>query len=442
MPADRLPQVPNIVRHLREHDCLPFPAGPLVPRECTQDPAPAHRSTGQAANLAAALLAHEITSKEGAANPKTRLTTLMSHSAIAWATRHSDLQDPSIATGQPHPAKAMLQALYELRANPAHRHLRHDVEVEFFKRFQLRLRLRPPPKNKPNAEPKDALVNVAYTAPAYRCTCFDPDAGQPLPKPQPPSLGYEAVAQLLDHPGAEWWLLARVFLVLLHSHLGWITPGRGNATKQESQALHRPAAQLLTRRAMALAGGSGPDDGPVAAGVAAGLAWPFPQSARSLRKQLPAPVADTLPDEPEAVLSKALGLQPEGTGWHGFAVTHLPAVARLARDVAADLTTPALAPHSGQLRRDHDYMAERHTTRHKQLTRWAREVSASKGTSTPTQHLGTILRASFVRSALLPRIALMQSYSGWMGKGGGLLFITTQTPVQKTVQAHTHAGTA
>ena len=430
MPPTRLPQVQDIVKHLRGHGCLPFPAGPLVPREVegAHAPAPGQRSAGHAADVAAAFLAREITRKDDATNPKSRLTGLMAHAAIAWATRHPGLQDPEIARAKPHPANAMLQALHALRAteDPAHR--RGDVEQAFLARFQLRLR---PPKA--DRAPKDALTNVAFTAPAYRCACLDAPVAAEV-SPLVPTQGHEAVSKLLDHPGAEWWLLARVFLTLLHTHLGWLPAAQGNATREEAQALHEPAAHLLTWRAIAPAGGSGPDDGPVAAGIAAGLGWAVPSNAKGLLKRLPAPVADMVPDDPKAVLAAALGLQPPGTGWHGFAASTLPAVARLARDIAADLTTPAMAMHCGLKGTSYAYLAEHYAARHKQFAKWARDAAAAPAAALG-KHLGMTLRASFARDALLPRMPLLQSYCRWMEEDGGLQFITTPQPARAPTAA-------
>jgi hypothetical protein len=420
MTAEQAPDQEAIAQRMSKHDDLPFPAGSLVPRPCNGQPGPRWRTATKSAAFARKILMDVWQSREDADTVVNSFTTLLAHSAIGWATRHEDLLNPHVQVGGErvavHPAGTVLKALLRL-AGCAYTDGRADeVETEWVRRMQDRLRA---------ARLKnDAVGNIAYAAPAYRCVCGG-EPGEDQTSTRPPDVltdGREAVAKLLEHPGSEWWLLARIFRKLLYGHLGVLPDANRMGNVIEDLPYERAAAATLVARLSAGEAGMSAPDAEVAGGLVAGLSWPIPDNLTRILKGLPDPVADLVPDAEDVVLAGALGLQGPESQWGAFSGTVLPAVQRLARDVAADLSNPALAPRVGLRGSDFVSLKERYERQKKQLGRHSRQLQGSPSIDSASRLLLLALRVSHLRDALLMRMSTLYSYTRWMDEGRGLEF--------------------
>ncbi|MBQ0942224.1 hypothetical protein KAK07_02625 [Ideonella sp. 4Y16] len=448
MPLEENEQVhiAAIREHWLGHRCMPFPADGLVPREYTRPLPGTELSSGAqavaAADFAAALIAGEVQRLEAAKNPKSPFTTLLAHAATAFATRHEALLSPVSIKSRYHPGVTVCGALRQLsllRDGPstaidlARQHWR-SVDGVFVPKLlaQAGERKVSGPRNQDGVRKTydyaDDPTQLPYAwrpeAPLdYRCTCqdcSDPAAPTQRPavpdRPKPRSKSHlqtlRELRELLVHPGAEWWLLSRLFLAALHGHLGWM-PARTASAGQV--VLDRRIEKLLRRRRDQP---QADHDTGLAVGLVEGLRWQAPTGQHWHHATL----TDLAPQDPAAMgpaVMKFLSKQALDTD---FFQTQWPLVMALAREIASDLTSPALAPASGA-RAATDWQAlQMHmdNTRRTVIYHLAyREggpsaVPAGKGRHPPC----TVINADFIRDKLLPRLSTIASYHGWMHERG------------------------
>ena len=430
--------------HWLGHSCLPFPAGGLVPRERTRpalgkEAALAARAQAIAsADFAAALLAHEASAVQGLDNPKTPVTGLVAHAAIAWASRHTAWVNPAVsaphsrgkahATGH-HPGALVLGAMAILSDNTQAADHWADASDRFLPNFGTRVK-----KDGGNRILNDALAAVPYASQAeppchdYRCECeavtTPPKRGRaPVPRKDE---DLQPIKALLAHPGAEWWLLGRLFLALLHGHLGWL-PGHAQPTAAQD-SLHRGAARLLRLR---LHRPQDELDAGLAMGLAQGLVWMPPKEAVPLMAALPALLVDSVPDEPERVLNHALRYLCRQALGTEFFESLLPGVLRLARDLACDLSSPALVLQSGVSREACELIAKQMADKQRKLKEYLNPSAAAlehgKGKYPPC----AIPNARFMKSKLFNRMRTIASYQRWMGQRGHDAVTLVLTPTAR-----------
>lgn len=365
---------------------------------------------------------------------KSPISTLIAQASIAWATRHADLLKPDVAVGMSHPAETMLRALLQLQSPILAMGNRKDI----FDAWERRL-------NQRTSRVRVAAFNfgdVPFTARHYACTCQPPSSNHPALSEAAPveatlqsAGGTAGLATLLtQQPGSEWWLMSQLLMKLVHGHLGWLPPSR--MTSEYADAiLDRVASRLKQRFAGLASVPNGADEAPVAGGLLAGLSWQ-PNGTTTVRSlQLP-DCFDPQPDNEDRILGCAERAFAE-TPAREFADEHLPVVARLARDVAADLSTPRLSLQAVQqqfayMARDEAgallvqkakeqfaYMASTYEHEHKRLRTWARSASSGKQAKAPPKAVQSRnIHPRFFLDELTPRAALLQSYSYWMADRG------------------------
>lgn len=420
----------SIRDHWLSHRCLPFPAGSLVPREHTQ-PGPGaqavvHGEAVAAADFAAQVLVADCEAVRDNKNPRTLLTTLVAQSAVAFATRHADLLSPeaSKAAGRGdkrsdgyHPGAFVLASMWAVsaagqpdarsHAGPRWRANAHwdSATADVLPRLELRLLDRNLPGDKPERLP---YAHQKAPGQGYGCTCQADHAPERMNVPRLPRKPQELapVHEVLKHPGAEWWLLGRFFLAVVHAHIGWL-PYLSDKTPAQV-ALQRGVLRLLLRR-QAL---PQPDEHTgVAVGLAHGLQWQPGGDGRAAVAQLPAVLTSLMPHEPQELArhalrylgSKALGID--------FFEAQLPAAMALARDLAADFTSPALAQVSAD-------DAATWGRLNKQLaevdTHWLNNVIGRSA----ARHPDAPLNARFARDLLMPRRKSFLNLCSWMHTRG------------------------
>jgi hypothetical protein len=405
MPDKLPPEQVALYRHLADNGCVPFPAGPLVPREHTLGTPPAWRATGAAADLACEILAQDLADTLMKDNAKSSLSRLLSHPAVGWASHH-----PALVAGlEEHPATAVMRAIYDLRQTAAARHGREVVLSRWRQNFVT--------SSRKDRLDHDGLHAVAYAAPAYRCSC-EATHTEPVPLAIDASRDPDpALVHLLEHPGSEWWLMGRLFLKLLHGHLAWVPATK--VGQGEAAALRDRMHQCLLARARA-PGGSAQElaDGQAAPGLSAGLDWSLPRKLKV--SSLPSALVDCVPHYEAEVLASAVDALAGGEVRRArFFEVAIAAVARLARDVAADLTAPQQMLRSGLSGTHYAYLAYAYESRHKGMRRLAAAL-AGRGADQASRKTAVDVRLDphFVSQALQPRMALLKAYTTWMSVRG------------------------
>ena len=420
----------SISDHWLGHRCLPFPAGSLVPREHTQ-PGPGAQAVVRdeavaAADFAARVLAADCEAVRDKQNPRTLLTTLVAQSAIAFATRHAGLLSPEAAKAAGrgskriegyHPGAFVLAAMRAVsaagqpdprsHAGPRWRADAHwdSATTDVLPRLELRLQDRNLSGDKPGRLPYARQVPSGH---GYGCTCQADHAPERMNVPRLPRKPQELapVHEVLKHPGAEWWLLGRFFLAVVHAHIGWLPNLSDKAPAQV--ALQRGVLRLLLRRQ---ASPQRDEHTGLAFGLAHGLQWQPGGDGRAALAQLPAVLTSLMPHEPQQLArhalrylgSKALGID--------FFEAQMPAAMALARDLAADLTSPALALVSADDAASWGQLNKQLAEVDKHWLDNAIKRSAARQPDAP-------LNAQFTRDRLLPRRKSFLNLCSWMHSRG------------------------
>lgn len=232
------------------HDCLPFPAGPIVPRYWTEEqPALGPITTGQRCELAVTLLAHDYLAVNERADVVTRrvhgglieargtpmqsaLTKLSRLAFREWYDRH-----PAVTTEQDG-AGALNCMLYTIGSIASAGEPGYIDEVLKYRdkfsraiRHERRKLLDRSPLDRP------AFGSRSVWSECHECRCPDFDSPERHPR----------VESLLRQRDGQWRLLSGLFLNQLHSLLVWHgdTYGARGSDKGERSTLHAAVLRML-----------------------------------------------------------------------------------------------------------------------------------------------------------------------------------------------------
>lgn len=395
----------ELLKHLQAHQCLPFPAGPVIPRRDTQPSSSTRIEPGnhRRARAGLALIVAEMQRKADEAasakvarqrpNPKSPLTRLLEQSLLEWASRHtgSSLLDPQEQESTAGLLLAALHRLADLRGAPKAEGIDLSAASDGINELIARM------SHMRRRGDQSLLDSLPYRAPLYGCTCQQ--AQQPS-VPEPSAHGF--VENVLCRPEGEYLLLGLFFLKQLHSHLAWAPsrqwhPDSANlyfavlkVLRAQAQANHATACSAT---ATALLRGL-PRLHPYFTNTAAGAHLP------NLR---PACFWPELLDEHDAALDEARSVL---AGYGDLADMARDADA-LAREVAAQFTDPILSKRIGLNRSALTYIASalvKHGRHLKQIVKGGVSNVGPAGWIDP----------DFARDHLLHRRTRLISYSSWM----------------------------
>lgn len=335
----------KLTAHLQACHCLPFPAGPVVPRYDTGKQSlwlPALTPAQRAAAAVQWLYAHySSTDDQSSASVLTRQIRL---AAQEWASRHDWF---ALKT----PLLALCSSLGHVSLSDQHLDLVLDKLKGSEKDFKK-------PGRQPSKQPPDPKP---YDARAYRCACMavdtpDDGLGAPAtslaahdpdsPLPLDGSDHHHPMAALLALPDGAWTMLTLLFLKLVHTHLA-VEPLAGHHPKRKA-SLYQPLHQLLVQAAQT----SHPLADTACAlqrvlyRLAPFNAKPADSGAIDIDASiLPGCFDPNLPDTEQATDTQAarwLQLGPGGTAQQAQQL--VDEVRTLAREVASALTDPNIVP--------------------------------------------------------------------------------------------------
>lgn len=395
----------ELFKHLQAHHCLPFPAGPVIPRRDTQPNSSTRLEPGnhQRARAGLALIAAEMQRKADVAasaeaarqrpNPKSTLTRLLEQSLLEWDSRHagSSLLNPE---NKASTAGRLLAALHYLADAPgATTAERSALNAALDGIDELTRRM----SHMQERGDQSLLDSLPYRAPLYCCTCQQ--AQQPsVPEPSE----HEFVKNVLARPEGEYLLLGLFFLKQLHSHLAWVPSSQKH---QNSVNLHGPVLEVLRAQVQA-------NDATANSATAAALLRGLPRehayftnaaAGAHLPNLRPACFWPELLDEHDAALDEARSVL---AGYGDLADMACDADA-LAREVAAQFTDPILSERIGLNRSALKYIASALGKHGKSLKQLA---TGTFPEGTPASWSD----ADFARDHLVHRLYRLISYSNWM----------------------------
>ena len=244
LPVDRLPEATVC------HDCLPFPAGPLVPRYWTEErPALGQITTGQRCELAAALLAHdylEVNERadvvirrgdgdriEARGTPMQSALTKLSRLAFReWYDRHPTLTTEQEGAGA---LNSMLFTIGSIASAGEPGYI--DEVIKYRAKFSRAIR-----HERRKLLDRSPLDRPAFGSRSLWSQCYEcrrPDFERPERHPK--------VESLLKQRDGQWRLLSGLFLNQLHSLLVWQgdTYGARGSDKGERSTLHAAVVRIL-----------------------------------------------------------------------------------------------------------------------------------------------------------------------------------------------------
>jgi len=350
----------KLVAHLQHFGCLPFPAGPRVPRRFPRRPALIDLGLTPAVRAERAMhMLAEVFGNNAQQEPKSEdLPQHLWVAPVEWASRHRapDLDLEALDDDLPMLFDAIEMLYFESTAgsNKNAEFVEDLVKVLSGKRSEG-MRAYSPDPNAKRARQDEREVGYLhpFAAPHYDSECchgLRPDAEDEFLAPYDADLRF--VASRCDSSTGAWPLLAMLFLKLLFSHLGWMA---SDAYLKMSQLprFFEPVRAILRRIVR-----DGRDNRDGLAATAAGLAASLPKIApcytASKRPDDPWEAkADELPDcfniyklgleaqtREEAV---ALFASVDGKA-NGSLAGLASDVVELAREVASLLTDPLAAP--------------------------------------------------------------------------------------------------
>jgi hypothetical protein len=419
----------SLIGHLQTHTCLPFPAGPVVPREYSSPRRNDEFGSSAASRAAAALklvgrdyddTTSRLESTATRVNPKSALAGLMRDSFAEFYTRHAEigLFDESLPVED-----QLLTALVSLGPGQADELLAE----EYLRRFEQR---RTKPRNSKaktaSSEPvADQLStekatnsrnipaeHLPYSSPRYGCTCGGigalADCLQGFTGTSNPSIQSKPdayVSEVLAMKDGDWLLLSLFFLKQFHSHLAWVPTDSHLKVAQPFYNVMLRQLEQLARRGYAVAW----------AGTAAGLQQCLPRLGPYLAPQsravrLPAATAapecfrpDWLGDRQSSLEEACVLLASHGE----LAAMALDADA-LALEMAARMTDPTTALQIGLSGTALGYLTNPYDKTAKALLKAATQAGQGLAPS------GLNMSPDFALSDFQPRVKRLLSYVNWM----------------------------
>jgi len=422
--------------HWQQHNCLPFPAGPVVPH-----PDPARLPTlglrlTVPERATATLQALRALSRPASPVQATAssLTAQFQWAAVEWCARHAtmlpDMSPSADSTSRMKAARAVLLGLDEVAEPDKHRngHLDEVMQTWLIRLDAFRDNDNSAAQRTVTRALKDGVAAaarmaawqaqrehitpcaMAYSGLHYRCSCGETDAAavqvsvQATGRLQLTTAQRRAMKAQLAEPLGEWPLLAGLWLKLVKGHLGMVFNASGRLPAAH-RVLHHAARRVLDDMALdaryKLA--------PLAAGVARALnsLQPYRKAAGStLPTDLPECFSPATLDDERAVLAEArVAADDVAREDHPALVDWVDDTAHLARDVASLLTDALLASTVGWQTTDHTSLAGHIEERKK-----PGKGEASLAAAVPDATYRSLL--------LLPRMERMFRYHGWMARHG------------------------
>ncbi len=217
-----------LLAHLEQFDCLPFPAGPRVPRRLThQRPVVSLGLTRALRSERAMRMLADVYGEEATDKPKTEdFPQHLWIVPVEWASRHRapELHLEALDDDLPmlYDAIAMLYFVSTGGSNDHAAFFEELVEVLKKKRSEdMRAFSTDPDAARPRLDERELGYLHPFAAPHYDCACckgLQPDVEDEFAGPNDADL--EFVAKRCESPAGAWPLLAMLFLKLLSSHLG------------------------------------------------------------------------------------------------------------------------------------------------------------------------------------------------------------------------------
>lgn len=256
----------RIVGHLRGCYCLPFPAGPVIPRQLTKlpshgvriDPTPAQRSSKASADIAERWEVG-LDGRKRENLGRDPFVQLVRDSVAEWMTRLD--MSPFAPDLRAHAGRLPLSALLDCLQVAGG--VSEDVVAlgdAFKKRLkQAQARSRAAAQKKSQAHANETAY-LAYAAPAYVCECGNIESSSPKSPAEVRPLYAASVEEALKQPMGDWLLLLAFFLKQVHAHLAF--PAKSGRYENTQAALYAPLRRIVSAIAIR--------DGPISS-VAASL---------------------------------------------------------------------------------------------------------------------------------------------------------------------------
>lgn len=341
----------SIAEHLRSCYCLPFPAGPVIPRRITKlpspgvrcDPSPKERSSSATDDIAERWGLKRNGRAAGCAgnNP---LLRLLGDGLAEWVTRH-DLtkfaDKPRTDTGYPplgdllnslEVAGGVVKPVVMLGSEFAGRLERaHQARARYYRSLTRQ-------------EQPSHLDLLAYAAPAYDCECGNAKSLTSIPHADVRPL-YHAGAEKVckETMGGDWLLLLAFFLKQVHSHLAF--PAKHGRHEKSQAALYLPLRRIVSSFAIS--------EGALSS-VAAGLCtvklqphWHDGEGGAHLPKGLPSCFVPVRLEPPATALEHCRAHFSGISGGNAVVDQMVIDAHSLAREAASLLTDSPVAPQLG-----------------------------------------------------------------------------------------------
>lgn len=211
-----------LMNHFRSFFCVPFPAGPRVPRRLSHQPPPIQFGLTNPirAQRAMGMLAG-VFGEYAQADP---LTLGLNHhlwaASVEWASRHQQKELKLEALRNDFPM--LLEAIYLLCSDPPEV-IFTDALVSKIAARRAELRRAFSSAKRARLDEREVDYLYPFAATHYDCTCCE--SLQPAVEDEfaaPDDSEVKFVASRCESPDGAWPLLAMLFLKLLFSHFGYM----------------------------------------------------------------------------------------------------------------------------------------------------------------------------------------------------------------------------
>ncbi|MFM7350113.1 MAG: hypothetical protein ACKO01_11615 [Erythrobacter sp.] len=220
----------NLVAHMQHFGCLPFPAGPRVPRRFPRRPALIGLGLTHAVRAERAMrMLSEVFGEKATQKPESEdLPQHLWVAPVEWASRHQapELGLEALVDDLPMLFDAIAMLYFESTGGSNEHAAFFEELVEVLKRKRsedMRAFSAHPGAARPRLDERELGYLHPFAAPHYDSACCDgmqPDAEDEFPAPN--DADREFVARRCKSPAGAWPLLAMLFLKLLFSHIGWM----------------------------------------------------------------------------------------------------------------------------------------------------------------------------------------------------------------------------
>lgn len=231
----------DLVAHFSSHDCMPFPAGPLLPRQKTKEPPLLIQELSPEKRSSMALL---LWPQEQGANKHTNtLNRLHKLSTQTWSDLHDQILNSKIT---PH-AWSILDPSFsssDQTSGSKGRTKDQIAPIVFIIEDRIKLLSRDSIAKSPT---NSRVPDCAYPAGAYPCDCHKPTHVSCFDEPGTITSNYvlDAASLKLLATYPQWSLLLRFWLKQLQNHHGFIW--KQKTAKSPVNVYHKAALGVLFR---------------------------------------------------------------------------------------------------------------------------------------------------------------------------------------------------